>query len=208
VQSYPHLARMPFIERSMLRCTNDAIDEAAVDLLNIDFQPRNYRQKAQFRALLEKEYKLRGIGFDTQDDSSTLKNNLREILLVEKSYELVNEVLAECNDEQAMIWLEQALPCLLHLENRTSKTIIEHLLHQGMNICQDCKSEQKMLMQRVEDIINEEIFGSYGCRSNWKFPVTDNLRLQHEKWNDVNCAYRSTITVRVGSDKSMMCITI
>jgi hypothetical protein len=130
VQSYPHLARMSFIERSMLQCTNDAIDEVAVDPLNIDFQPRNYRQKAQFKALLEKEYKLRGIGFNTQDDSSTLKNNLREILLVKKSYELVNEVLAECNDEQAMIRLEQALPCLFHLENRMSETIIEHLLRQ------------------------------------------------------------------------------
>ncbi len=57
MQLYPHLARMPFIDRSMLWCTNDAIDEAAVDPLNIDFKPRNYRQKAKFRALLEKEYK-------------------------------------------------------------------------------------------------------------------------------------------------------
>jgi hypothetical protein len=42
-----------------------------------------------------------------------------------------------------------------------------------MLIRQDCAAEQKNLMKSVEDIINEQIFGTYGCRSNWKFPVND-----------------------------------
>ena len=81
-------------------------------------------------------------------------------MLVENIYELVNEVFVVYNDEQAIIWLEQALPCLLHLENWMSETIIKHLLRQGMSIHQDCKSKQKILMQRVEDIINEEAINS------------------------------------------------
>ncbi len=115
VQAYFHLLQMPFTERSVLRFTNNSIDKAAVDPLNIDFQPRNFRQKAQFRALLEKEYKLRGINYNSNNDVAMLKHELREILPTEKSYELVSDVLNECNDKQAMIHLKQALPCLLHL---------------------------------------------------------------------------------------------
>jgi hypothetical protein len=77
VETFPHLARMPFSQRSLLRITNDAMYEAAVDPLNIDFQPRNIRQKAQFRTLIESEFRLRGIAFDNNAAMDVLKNEIR-----------------------------------------------------------------------------------------------------------------------------------
>jgi hypothetical protein len=94
-------------------------------------------------------------------------------MLVEKSYELLNDVLTASNLDDAMIRLEQALPCLLHLENRTSETLIEHLLRRGITLREGDKEQTKQLMMGVEQILNEEIFGSVGCKSNWKFPVND-----------------------------------
>jgi hypothetical protein len=171
VEAFPHLARMPFSRRSLLRITNYAMHKAAVDPFNIDFQPRNIRQKAQFWTLIESEFRLKGIAFDNNAAMDVLKNEIHEFVLVEKSFELLSDVLSEVNNDAAMIPLEQALSCLLHLENRTLETIIEHRLHRGMNIQQDCTAEQQNLMIGVEDIINEQFFGTYSFWSNWKFPV-------------------------------------
>ncbi len=66
------------------------------------------------------------------ENSAKMRVQLYEILLVEKSYELVNEVLNGNSLSNVMIKLEKALPCLLHLENRSSEAIISNLLLHGL----------------------------------------------------------------------------
>ncbi len=96
----------------------------------------------------------------------------------------MNEVLTASNLDDAMIHLGQVLPGLLHLKNRSSETLIEHLLRQGIMLCESNKQLTKQLMMGVEQIINEEIFGSVGCRSNWKFPVNDDGSMGAIKFAD------------------------
>ncbi len=169
--AYPYLSRMPYRQRSLLHFSDDAIDIAAVDPHNIDFQPRNYRQKAQFRQLVINEFKLRDIVFDEHDSLDVLKNTIREVLLVEKSFQFSNEVLSETDDARAMIRLEQALPCLLHLENRPAETIIEFVIRRGFLLRHECRREQQSFMKAIEYFMNEKIFGNVGCPSNWRFPL-------------------------------------
>jgi len=161
----------PYRQRSLLHFSDDAIDIAAVDPHNIDFQPRNYRQKAQFRQLVINEFKLRDIVFDEHDSLDVLKNTIREVLLVEKSFQFSNEVLSETDDARAMIRLEQALPCLLHLENRPAETIIEFVIRRGFLLRHECRREQQSFMKAIEYFMNEKIFGNVGCPSNWRFPL-------------------------------------
>jgi hypothetical protein len=49
---------------------------------------------------------LRGIAFDHNAGIDILKNEIREMLLIEKSFQLLSEILAEVNDDAAMIKLE------------------------------------------------------------------------------------------------------
>ena len=147
--------------------------EAEYDPLHIEFRPRDYREGVVFRNLLEDEMKLRNIQFSARQSSQELRITLAEILLVEKSFQLVTEVVSASNLDEAMTWLEQALPDLLHLENRSSETIIEHLLRRGISLRECDKQLTEQLIKEVECIMNEEIFGTVGCRSNWKFPVNE-----------------------------------
>ena len=66
--------------------------------------------------------------------TAAIKIHLQEILLVEKTFFALDYVVRAHNFEEAMICLEQALPCLLHLENRTSEALIQHLLRLGLRL--------------------------------------------------------------------------
>jgi len=173
LHAYPYLEEYrTSLQSSRIRLTDDfSAAETSVDPLSIDFQPLNVRQKMSFRSLLESELKLRNVPIYPQSDIASLRLSLRELLISEARYKLVIEVVAETDDEKAMIRLEQALPCFLHLQNRSSETIIEFLLRHGLLIREGCKESQKAMMNAVESLVNREIFGSYGCHSNWRFPI-------------------------------------
>jgi len=81
---------------------------------------------------------------------------LYEVLLVEKSYELSAEV-CQCNNlDEAMIKLHQALPCLLHLENRPSEAIISRVIQKGLSLVEGSVELTRKLMKSVEHLINDK----------------------------------------------------
>ncbi len=122
---------------------------------------------------MDKEARLRGLNDYLNLSMAEIKINLHELLLVEKRYHLILSILDCSNLDEAMIRLEQALPCLLHLENRPSETIIEWVLRFGLALCEGSNQEITAFIAEIESIINENIFGSVGCASNWKFPIND-----------------------------------
>lgn len=79
------------------------IVEAEHDPLNIEFQPTNFRDAAAFRSLLECEMMLRNIPFLARSSTQQLRITLAEILLIEKSFNLVSEVFEATNFNEAMI---------------------------------------------------------------------------------------------------------
>jgi hypothetical protein len=52
---------------------------------------------------------------------------LHEVLIMEACYSLLKGLCEAKTKEEAMILLEKAVPCLLHLENRVSECIIQML---------------------------------------------------------------------------------
>jgi len=79
------------------------------------------------------------------------------------SFTVLDSIINAKTLEDAMIWLEQALPCLLHLENHTSEAIIEHLLWHGLNLREGDKGAMDHLISEAQHFVNTEIFGSNGC---------------------------------------------
>jgi hypothetical protein len=90
---------------------------------------------------------------------------------LEHRYKFLLEVLQETSLESAMIKLQKANPCLLHMENKISDTMITHLLRRGIKLCEENRMGTEELMHAVELIFNEQLFGLPGAASNWKFPL-------------------------------------
>jgi hypothetical protein len=150
---------------------------------------------------------------------------LKELLVLEDRYKVLKSVTEEQNLDRAMIKLEKAIPCLLHLENRISEAMLTHLLHKGLSIREGNKQECNNLMRAVERCMNESFFGTPEAPSAWQFPVNDDNTMGEIKlanwrarrviehieeiviicvqqsdqvrWNDTFNLYRQMIKVRI-----------
>ena len=99
---------------------------------------------------------------------------LHEILITEYRYALLKGLCEAKTKEEAMILLEKAVPCLLHLENRVSECIIRMLLLRALEFVEDDTHATAEYILEVERYINEKIFGEPDAPSGWKFPYEDN----------------------------------
>jgi hypothetical protein len=173
VRDYPYLLTFPF-KNSRIRNGTTAVHDTRSDFRHIDFDMANssVTSRLQFRSLLEKELRLRNMAVSQHTEANRI--DLKELLLVEQRFQLMADVLNESSIEQAMIKLEKAVPCLLHLENRISDAMIAHLFRKGLQNVEENATATDQLMRSIELVFNERLFGAPGCASNWKFPVNDN----------------------------------
>ena len=72
---------------------------------------------------------------------------------MENTYIILCKVLAENSLDEAMVTLDKAIPCLLHLENRSSETIISRLVYRGWKLREDWVEIQQSITD-VEKKIN------------------------------------------------------
>jgi hypothetical protein len=100
-----------------------------------------------------------------------LQVQLHELLLMEKRYELLREVVEEASLDRAMIKLEKAIPDLLHLENRGCEAVITPIFINGLRLVEGSEEATKALMDAIQLVINQRLFGDPGSPSNWKFPI-------------------------------------
>ncbi len=125
VCQWPFLSNYPFTG-SRLRSGREGL---AVDYhsdnrhIEYDFTSASLNARVTCLQLLERELKLRHIE-PVGRQIAELQIQLHELLFVEKHFELLQDVLTEANLEKAMIKLEKATPCLLHLEYHGSECII------------------------------------------------------------------------------------
>jgi hypothetical protein len=97
--------------------------------------------------------------------------NLLEVLLIEERYKLVKEVLAANTLNKAMVHFEKAVPCLLLVENRASECIIYHGLLTRWRYREDSNIATEEFMREIQRYVNEVLFGTHRCPTNWKFPL-------------------------------------
>ncbi len=97
--------------------------------------------RLQFCSLLENKLQLRNKPILEQVEANRIE--LKELLLIEQQFLLLSNVLSETSLEVAMIKLEKAIPCLLHLENRISDAMITFLFQWGIQLIKEIHGEQK-----------------------------------------------------------------
>lgn len=68
----------------------------------------------------------------------------------------------------AFITIRQAIPCILHLENRCGEKIIKLLLLEGYNRENITKAQQDQLILDVEAVVNHRVLGTVHRKSNWR----------------------------------------
>ena len=69
---------------------------------------------------------------------------------------------------QAMIMIEQAVPCILHCENRCGEKLLKMLLIEGYDRRDPDSHAQEEMVAEFEEHVNTRIFGSENARSNWR----------------------------------------
>ena len=77
--------------------------------------------------------------------------------------------------QDAMIKLEQAVSCILHLENRCSECIVHHLLLKGLHHREGNPAAVKETVTEVEHLFNRFLFGDDETPSNWRLPIEDGV---------------------------------
>jgi hypothetical protein len=83
--------------RSRICCGNTGIVGVECDPLHVELQPRNWRERTQFHTLLETEMKLKNITFNRAQPTQEFQIIVSEILLIEKSFELVGGMVSAVN---------------------------------------------------------------------------------------------------------------
>jgi hypothetical protein len=87
--------------------------------------------------------------------------------------------------DDALYFIRQAIPCILHLENRTLIKLFILLLREGLSNAQGKLHEGTMSVSSMEGreakfieiisaIMNEEILGSVDNKAQWKMPTESN----------------------------------
>jgi hypothetical protein len=149
---------------------NAASDDNHIDF---DYTACSVTRRVRYIGLLKKELRLRGMTV-LSEQPADLRLQLKELLITEERYKIIKPITEEANLERAMIKLEKAIPCLLHLENRSSEALLTHLLHRGLSIREGNRDECNQLMCAIEKLLNESVFGTEEAPSGWQFPVNPN----------------------------------
>jgi hypothetical protein len=172
LQQLPHLAAYP-IHGSRVRCGRDGLADYRSDPRHIEYDyasQGSLSTRVSYLQLLQKELQLQNIE-PVGRQIAELQVQLHELLLMEKRYELLHEVVEEASLDRAMIKLEKAIPDLLHLENRGGEAVITHLFINGLRLVEGSEEVTKALMDAIQMVINQRLFGDPGSPSNWKFPI-------------------------------------
>jgi hypothetical protein len=172
VRDYPYLLNFDF-NKSRMRSGTTAARDRHSDYRYIDFDVvgATVASRLQFRSFVDKELQLRNKPLHQQMEANRVE--LKELLMIEQCFLLIKSVLSETSLEAAMIKLEKAIPCLLHLENRISDIMITFLLRRGMQLREEDSESTLRFITSIERVFNEGLFGRPGSPSNWKFPLHD-----------------------------------
>jgi len=75
--------------------------------------------------------------------------------------------------EAALMLISQAIPCIMHLENRVGEKIITVLLARAAEKFQRGRTLGATFLQSIEDIVNTKILGTETRPKQWKVPLNE-----------------------------------
>jgi len=145
---------------------------------NIEFVPSSAAEKVTFGSLLLEELDLCQLPLHgtIEDKRARLKTALQN----EERINLIQQAIDRSQEgvQAAMILIKQAVPCILHLENRVSEKIIQHLLDVGAKIYQAMNRRQTLIdwSKLIENIVNTTILGTAVRPKQWRLPLSQDCK--------------------------------
>ena len=162
---------------------------------SIDYEPESLKSLENFHALLIEEAVLQKItGWQTFDN---VQQQLREQLAKEQWLAYILSSLSHSEAKEGKLYfIEQAIPCILHLENCTSIEKLMLLFVEGLSgaqgktldgyVCiQSMDEREKHFIEAVSHAMNQEILGSDENVGQWKLPM-EKVKGEQQKIGTIN----------------------
>jgi hypothetical protein len=153
------------------------------DPQSIDYKPATLLAMENFHAFLITEGEQRNIEYGTWDTLDELRMILKRRVREEQLLTILQKALEHGDPKEGALYLiEHAIPCILHLENRTLLKLLMLLLVDGWsNAKKRClpesshiasmKVREDMFLETVSKAMNTEILGAPGNVGQWKVPL-------------------------------------
>jgi hypothetical protein len=189
-----------------------ANEQSTNDPLSIHYSldNRTNGERASYSDLLDSELIMRGVT-DPVGNLAQRQYILRQLLVVEFPLrDLSADIDASKRPEQALFLLMQAIPCVLHLENRVSLKTITMLVIDGVSAAiegtlhSDTASEIERVgkyIDTIQVIVNTNILGSETSPSQWRLPYDKEKKkvgtITLENWRSRNLVGQLELLVEV-----------
>ncbi len=165
-EMYPYLADDAVLSKLKIRLDDDQVNKLT-DKTNICFVPRNRGEKQMFgEAFLNHD--LQQLGLSIVGSLQSRRERLRSVLEHFYRNDVMGRTIQASKYPGAFITVRQAIPCILHLENRCGEIIIKLLLLEGYNRENITKSQQEQLRLDVEEVVNTRVLGTPSRKSSWR----------------------------------------
>ena len=119
------------------------------DPTSIFYEPNDYATKNDFSDLIDAELELRNLGSDINliQPLNVRRAILREHLITENKYEYLKQH-SNISYDDAMILIKEAIPCVLHLRNRTGEKIFKEVVKDAISNV----SSSTSAIKQIEDL--------------------------------------------------------
>jgi hypothetical protein len=111
---------------------------------------------------------------------------------VEQKIDLISQAISrgEEGKEAAMMLISQAIPCIMHLENRVGEKLVTVLLAIAANKYQRHTNTRSLpqFANRVQNVVNTKILGSLTRLSQWKL----HMRVKGDQVSKVSFSNKKT----------------
>lgn len=168
--------------KTKIKYCPSAVDHK-VDIYNIDYAPEDTESDEAienlyfFSSLLTEELELRNMSI--LGSLGERRERLKRQLLVEERLGLILLAVERSiiGKDAALMLIKQAIPCIMHLENRTGEKIITMLLAIGAELFQKHRSGSslRLYIERVESIVCKIILGTQWRPKQWRVPMKEGV---------------------------------
>lgn len=148
---------------------------------NVDFIPNGasddnvLQARMFFSNLLTSELSLRKL--PVHGTLEERRTRLKDHLKVEQMLKLISQAISRGQEgkEAALMLIEQAIPCIMHLENRVGEKLITILLSLGAEKFQRQRGVKNLsrFAANIQHIVNTRVLGSPNRPKQWKLPLCD-----------------------------------
>jgi hypothetical protein len=158
--------------------------------IHYDLEGRTREEVQAYSNRIVHDLLLRSIDFIGITSASERRNLLRNSLIQEFTYRKLQEAIAhgETGNDKALFLLINAVPCILHMENRIGLKILTRLFMKGLGYAKENKlptpptengtvlSESKRVehfLRTVQSVLNTNTWGSEESPSQWECPYDE-----------------------------------